>query len=69
MKVGLLISDGCDGSASIHYFKDLEYAMALLDCDAYCQDFGLNESMDIIEVPDTFSPPGGFSDYEWDLEE
>jgi|AKYZ01.1.fsa_nt_gi hypothetical protein len=69
MKVGLLIADGGDGSASIHYFKDLIYASQLQDCDNHCETFGLNDSMDIIDVPEGFYPPGGFSDYEWDLEE
>lgn len=65
MKVALLISDGGDGSASIHYFKDIQYASELLGKE----DFNLNEGMDIIDVPHTFTPPGGFSDYTWELNE
>lgn len=69
MKVGLLITDGGDGSANIHYFKDLSYARKLLDCDSLCEEFGLNEGMDVIEVPEDFYPPGGFSDNNWELDE
>lgn len=33
------------------------------------EGFNLNEGMDIIDVPHTFTPPGGFSDYDWELNE
>lgn len=70
MKVALLISDGGDGSASIRYFKDIKYANELADCDEYCETFGLNEGgAEIIDVQEDFYPPGGFSDYDWELED
>lgn len=69
MKVALLISDGGDGSACIHYFKDIEYARTLEVCNEHCEVFGLNEGVDIIEVPEDFEPPGGFSDGVWEFED
>lgn len=60
MKVALIICDGGDGYSHIRYYKDLEEANRL--CDDV-EDFYANEDgPDIIEVPDDFSPPGGFSD-------
>lgn len=69
MKVALLIADGGDGYANIQYFKDVEFARKLADSDKHCDTFNINEGMDIIDVPDDFYPPGGFSDGNWEDDE
>jgi len=63
MKVAILICDGGDGSAHLEWFKDVDHACDLASDDDYCESYGINEgSPEIIEVPDGWTPPGGFSD-------
>ncbi|WXH66003.1 hypothetical protein NDAWWUGD_CDS0085 [Salmonella phage SeKF_80] len=73
MKVAIIISDGGDGSASLLWFKDLKLADELTSDDEHCEVFGLNEGgpAEIIEVPEGWEPPCGFSDkyYEPGYEE
>ena len=60
MKVALIIRDGGDGYSHINYYKDIAEAERLC---GYEEDYFINEDgPDVIEVPDDFAPPGGFSD-------
>lgn len=66
MKVALLVNNGGDGSYSINYFRDIEMAYTLANEEECFFD---SDSVDIIEVPEDFNPPGGFSDDEYEENE
>lgn len=60
MKVAILICDAGDGSAYLNWFKDVALAKSV--CNKH-EEYYMNEgSPEIIEVPDGWSPPSGFSD-------
>jgi len=60
MKVAILICDAGDGSAYLDWFKNVELAKSISNKH---EDYYMNEgSPNIIEVPDGWSPPSGFSD-------
>lgn len=67
MEVAILICDCGDGSACLRWFRNIHLACALAEDESEeHEEFYQNEgSPVIIQVPDSFTPPGGFSDQHY----
>lgn len=60
MIVALVIRDCGDGSATIDFYKNIE--RACFECEEFNEDTCMNDGEPtIIDVPDGFVPPGGWS--------
>jgi hypothetical protein len=62
MKIALVIADCGDGSATIRFFKDVDFAEKIAYHDYFCEELAMSEGGTIIEVGDDFYPPGGWDD-------
>lgn len=61
MKVALVIRDCGDGSATIDFYKSIE--RACFECEEFNEDTCMNDGEPtIIDVPEGFVPPGGWSE-------
>jgi hypothetical protein len=65
MKIALVIADCGDGSATIRFFKDVDFAEKIAYHDYFCEELAMSEGGTIIEVPDDFKPPAGWSDQDY----
>lgn len=65
MKIALVISDGGDGSASILFFKDIDFAEKVAYHDYFCEELGMSEGTTVIEVADDFVPPYRWADEDY----
>ena len=61
MKAALVIRDCGDGSATFDFYKNIE--RACFECEEFNEDTCMNDGEPtIIDVPEGFVPPGGWSE-------
>lgn len=59
MKIGIIIRENEDGSASLCYYKNIDKAQWLL---GFGECTYLSDDVEVLDVPDDFKPPGGWSE-------